>query len=470
LLIEELGVAYAERTSVIQKAHEAALDYETLQRAEQALEEQKRLLEQRVQERTNELSEANAALQEEIATRRRYAERLQGVREIDKAILSAQSPEATAGAALLQLHPLLPCEHASVVEFNPDSGRATILASIYEGKVVSGGGWALAAEQMGQARVLRFGQLHRVLNARNLFGVHPTDPSARGDTWPLIVDVPLNAEDTLVGVLNLSMRSPAAFTREHEEIAEEVAAQLALAIRQARLFAEVSVGRERMRALSRRLVEVQETERRFMAHELHDEIGQLLTGLKLTLELPGHESDEPPTENVKEAIALADELMERVRQLSLDLRPQILDDLGLVPALDWLFKRYFKQTLIGIQFRHSTMRGRLPTLLETAAFRIVQEALSNIARHAGVKEATVRLWLDERHLGVQIEDKGAGFDTEQALEGRTSCGVAGMRERAVMLGGVFSLESHTGKGTRVMVELPLSAGAPLASDEAGGAP
>ncbi|HAV65268.1 MAG TPA: hypothetical protein DCY13_23210 [Verrucomicrobiales bacterium] len=455
LLIEEIGPAFEERTSLLQKAHEAALAYEKLLRAEQALAEQKHLLEQRVQERTAELSRANAALQHEIATRQRYAERLQGLREIDRAILAARSPEEIAEAALRRLDPLLPCEHAGVVELNPESGRATVLAAIHGGELSSGRGWRLSPAQLREARVLSSGELHRTTNAANLFELRPDRPGREPGVWPLIVDLPLVAEETLVGVLTLATRTPAAFTLEHEEIAGEIAAQLAISIRQARLFAQLSAGREQMRALSLRLVDVQETERRFMAHELHDEIGQLLTGLKLTLELSGHESGHPPDANVREAIALADELMERVRQLSLDLRPQILDDLGLLPALHWLFKRYHRQTGVQVRFRHTSLEGRLPSQLETAAFRIVQEALSNIARHAGVQEASVRVWQNGARLGVLVEDRGRGFDVEQALAGHASCGVAGMRERAVMLGGEFHLESNDGEGTRLMVELPL---------------
>ncbi|MCW5556536.1 MAG: GAF domain-containing sensor histidine kinase, partial [Verrucomicrobiae bacterium] len=300
-------------------------------------------------------------------------------------------------------------------------------------------------------QVLTTGATHRIRGAPNHFAM-----DAR--VWELILDVPLIADDTLVGVLNLATHSPDAWTQEHEEIAQEIAAQLALAFRQSWLFAQISAGRERLRALSLRLVDVQETERRFMAHELHDEIGQLLTGLKLTLELPSHEAAEPPGPNVSEAIAVVDELMTRVRQLSLDLRPQVLDDLGLMPALDWLFKRYLKQTGIRVHFKHAIVRRRLPSQLETAAFRIVQEALTNIARHAGVQEASVRLWLDEDILGVQIEDAGAGFDGKKALAGHASSGVAGMRERALMLGGDFTLEANPGKGTRLTVELPLNAG------------
>jgi signal transduction histidine kinase len=142
--------------------------------------------------------------------------------------------------------------------------------------------------------------------------------------------------------------------------------------------------------------------------------------------------------------------------LSLDLRPQVLDDLGLMPALDWLFKRFFQQTGIRVKFKHTPLSGRMPAQLETAVFRIVQEALTNVARHAGVKEATVRLWSNGSSLGVQVEDRGAGFDSELALAGRDSSGLAGMRERALMLGGEFTLDSRPGAGTRVTVELPLS--------------
>ena len=455
LVIERLGSAYEERTSIVQKAHEAALAYERLERAEQALAEQKRLLEERVRERTAELSQTNAALREEIALRRRYAERLESMREIDKAILAAQSPKAIAEAALRRLYPLLPCEHACVLELDPASGCATVLARVDRGQLTGAGGEQLSSEQLEMAGVLKSAQLLRIANGPNLFDLRGHD-SAGSRLWPLILDVPLIAEETVVGVLNLATQSAAAVTQEHEEIAQAVAAQLAVAIRQAQLFAQISAGRKRLRALSLRLVETQEAERRFMAHELHDEIGQILTGLKLTLKTPVQPVPEQPAGGRAEAIAMVDELLNRVRQLSLDLRPQVLDDLGLMPALDWLFKRYLQQTGIRVQFKHTPLSGRMPAQLETAVFRIVQEALTNVARHAGVKAATVRLWSNGDSLGVQVEDRGAGFDFEQAMAGRDSSGLAGMRERALMLGGEFTLDSRPGAGTRLTVELPLN--------------
>jgi signal transduction histidine kinase len=267
--------------------------------------------------------------------------------------------------------------------------------------------------------------------------------------------LPLVAEENAIGILVLATDSPDQFTSEREAVAVEVGSQLAVALQQARLFAQVSAGREQLRALSFRLVEVQEAERRFIASELHDEIGQALTGLKLSLEMTQSQTRPRHEAGLSETLTMLDELTQRVRQLSLDLRPPVLDDLGLLPALDWLIQRFCKQTSIRVDLRHTTFEKRLPASLEAAAFRIVQEALTNVARHASVKEATVRLWSDKEFLGVQIEDKGAGFDFEKVRASRVSCGLSGMRERAVLLGGRFTLDSASGSGTRVTVELPL---------------
>jgi signal transduction histidine kinase len=168
---------------------------------------------------------------------------------------------------------------------------------------------------------------------------------------------------------------------------------------------------------------------------------------------------EPVRARLNEAADLTNTLIKHVRSLSLGLRPQMLDDLGLLVALDWHFKRYTQQTNIRVNFRHTPVAQRLPTLLETAVYRVVQEALTNAARHAHVDEVTVRLWVDHERAGVQVEDCGAGFDAGKALAARASTGLSGMRERAELLGGEFTLESNPGKGTRLTVELPLAASA-----------
>ncbi len=204
----------------------------------------------------------------------------------------------------------------------------------------------------------------------------------------------------------------------------------------------------RLQYLSRRLLDVQEGERRRLARELHDEIGQTLTGLKLSLEAAARR----PAGDQTEAIDRAQEL---VLELSLDLRPSMLDDLGLGPALEWHFRRYTAQTGVQVRFENPALNGRLPAEVETAAYRIVQEALTNVARYSGAHEAVVRLWREGPSLHVQVADDGSGFDSQTAVSAGTSSGLSGMQERAELLGGRLTLESHPGGGTRLTAELPL---------------
>jgi len=142
--------------------------------------------------------------------------------------------------------------------------------------------------------------------------------------------------------------------------------------------------------------------------------------------------------------------------LSLGLRPTMLDDLGLLPALLWLTKRFADQTGVHVHLEHAGLDRRFAPEIETAVYRIVQEALTNVARHASVKEATARIWATQDSLHVQVEDRGKGFRVEGALAAPTSSGLSGMRERAVALGGDLIVESTPGVGTRVTLQVPLS--------------
>lgn len=254
-------------------------------------------------------------------------------------------------------------------------------------------------------------------------------------------------------------QAEAALRRAHDELEKRVEQRTAeLASSNAALVEEVDErirAEKMMRSLSLRLVEVQESERRFMARELHDEIGQVLTGLKLTLDLLHEKAPTDLKPQLNDAVGSLNDLMARVRKLSLDLRPQMLDDLGLLPALDWHFKRYTAQTGIAVEFKQRGLNGRMPSQLETAAYRLIQESLTNVARYADVKQTTVRVWKDDVNLGVQVEDRGRGFDAQQALAAAASNGLSGMRERAELLGGQFTIDSTPGQGTRVTVEMPL---------------
>jgi len=270
------------------------------------------------------------------------------------------------------------------------------------------------------------------------------------------ITLPLRSGERISGMLNLMWVRTAGLDASKIPVLSHLASALALAIERSRLFEEVKAGRERLQALSLRIMEVQESERRHLARELHDEIGQYLTGLRFLLDAVGCQATAPLGHELRDARGMIDDLITRIRDLSLDLRPAMLDDFGLLPALLWLFDRYTVQTAVKVQFAHHGMHARLPREIETAAFRIVQEGLTNAARYAQVDEVAVRLAGDDRELTVRVADEGAGFDSTEVSASRRGSGLAGMRERAELLGGRLHVASAPGAGTRLTAVLPLA--------------
>jgi PAS domain S-box-containing protein len=262
---------------------------------------------------------------------------------------------------------------------------------------------------------------------------------------------PLQIEGKIIGVVTVGSATRRRFTREELELLLLVADRAAPAVERARLMETVHTAHDRLEALSRRLVEVQEAERAEIARELHDDVGQLLTGLNLMVEAGDLE-----TESRGEIKRVVGELIARVRDLSVSLRPPMLDALGLLPALLWQIERFEAQSRIQVTFRHANLDRRFPSEVETAAFRIVQEALTNVARHASIERVEVEMTAEATRLLAQIEDRGAGFDVDAALTGPSS-GLAGMRERARLLGGSLTIDSTAGSGTRLRLVLPLPA-------------
>jgi signal transduction histidine kinase len=275
-----------------------------------------------------------------------------------------------------------------------------------------------------------------------------------------LLNVVIRGEPRPYGVLGANASHPRPFSPDDIHFLRAVANVLADAIGHAKVEEELQAARDRERRLrerlerhSRMVVEAQERERRRIARELHDEIGQILTGLKLTLE--GHDglSSGAVANRLARARELSVELLRRVHDLSLDLRPAMLDDLGLQPALLWLTERYHEQTGVQVALMCLGLEGRLRSEVETAAYRIVQEALTNVARHAGVDCAAVECALEDRHLRVEIVDHGRGFEVDAVPVGRSS-GLVGMEERARSTAGRLRVESAPGAGTTVVAELP----------------
>jgi len=212
---------------------------------------------------------------------------------------------------------------------------------------------------------------------------------------------------------------------------------------------------ERLQVMSRRLLKVQEAERRRLACELHDEIGQLLTGLELTLAASQRFEPDELRKNHAKIQRLIRDLTKYIRDMSLRLRPTMLDDLGLLPALLWHFRRCEEQLEVRVQFEHSGLDERMDAETETAAFRILQEALTNVARHADVDSALVQVRREQGRVFLRVQDHGVGFDAEAALTSGVSTGLSGMRERALLLGGQFSIDSIFEQGTTIYAELPV---------------
>ncbi len=280
----------------------------------------------------------------------------------------------------------------------------------------------------------------------------------KGQGLAAFLGIPLTARDHFLGVLGLYTKEEHQWSKEEIEFFTTLAVEAAIVVYNARLYEEVSASRGQLRALSRRLVEVQEKERRHIARELHDEIGQELTALRLKLEMGERLSGEEARASIDEAQRLVEELMRRVRSFSLDLRPAILDDLGLLAALLGHFERYEAQTGVRVDFRQNGIEGRFSSQVETAAYRIVQEALTNVAHYAGVKEVVVQLSATQGTLYIRVEDRGKGFDSRADLSSGVSSGLSGLRGRAELLGGKLVVESQIGGGTQITAELLLVEG------------
>ncbi len=212
-----------------------------------------------------------------------------------------------------------------------------------------------------------------------------------------------------------------------------------------------------LQRLSAKLVRAQEEERRTIARELHDEIGQALTAIKVELALA--ERSRPATDRAEEAFrearTITDRALQQVRDLSQLLHPAMLDDLGLPAALEWHLRRFSARTGIRAELLQERMDARLATEIETCVYRIAQEALTNVARHSGA--STCRLYLQRltHTVLLTIEDDGQGFSAAEPEPGAgRGLGLLGIQERVLGFRGTFRLESEAGKGTRLTVELP----------------
>jgi signal transduction histidine kinase/PAS domain-containing protein len=265
---------------------------------------------------------------------------------------------------------------------------------------------------------------------------------------------PVTASGKVIGLVELGRAGEDEYEPGATRLVEALAAQAAVAIQNSWLFQQVRSSNERLQSLARNLVEVQENERAYIARELHDEAGQVLSSLKLSLGRLEQDPECPPA--IRERLqALKDDtdcVLEDLHRLAMNLRPAVLDHLGLVAAL----KQYIgdvKTDQLSVQFKALGFEERrLRADLETSLYRIVQEALTNVVRHSSASSVAVFMKWDGGKVKVFIEDDGIGF-SQDPDDFKDRIGLIGMRERVEMLGGTLTIESSAGKGTAIIVEV-----------------
>jgi signal transduction histidine kinase len=420
-------------------------------RAEHALREANEALEHKVAARTADLAKANTALLEEVRTRRdaemelqRLNLRLQGLHSIDQAILQSLSARNAAHVATESIRRLLPVPLTEVWTLQGEPDGFTCLTGA-DGDT----------DRTCALDGVLFDLLDQIVNGKSLQLSHAASPFGGVEPWKQLAIFPLVAAEQIVGVLLLGSNEPLPLSQEELVIGNEIASSLAVTLNLANLFIEVNEGRERTRRLSRRVLDIQEEERRFLSRELHDEIGQHLTGMKAMLDASIKRLADQDTEELRRVVQIVNDLMSQVRQLSINLRPQMLDELGLIKALEWQLTRVKEQSHTEILFSHNEFE-RLPPHIEIAVFRIVQEALTNVTRHAQNASAEVRLFVDDDRCRIQIQDSGPGFDANAKLNAMRTAGLSGMTERAALLGGELIIESEPGNGACLTADLPLT--------------
>jgi signal transduction histidine kinase len=280
-----------------------------------------------------------------------------------------------------------------------------------------------------------------------------------GHAFTAIAAAPIRWGDEFLGVLDVLDEPPRTFSESDVELLSLLATQAAIAIKNARLYEEVESRREQLRGLAGYLQNAREEERTRIAREIHDEFGQALTALRIDLSwcakrLP----PEPPilAEKASNMIALVDDTIQLVRRVATELRPGLLDDLGLVAALEWQVEDFCRRTGIDCNLALGDEETfiDLERDLVTALFRVFQEALTNVVRHAGAEQVQIRMERGAGELILAVRDDGEGISATDVSNSQ-SLGLIGMQERVRPWDGDITFEGRPGQGTTVTVRIPL---------------
>jgi signal transduction histidine kinase len=372
----------------------------------------------------------------------RWSQQLQSLIEVGNALATETDLERLLDLVVRRLRELL---GARVVALLVPAGADQLRFAAVAGEEAEGLlGETISRSESKSGRVFAARRSERVDSVLDDPEVHQgvtRQLGARTGLW-----VPLVVRDRVIGVIEIHDKEgpDARFSNEDLRLAETFASRAAVAVELSQRVARDAV---------RRVVEAQEAERSRLARELHDETGQALTSILLGLKpLEDALADQPARAALAELREHVVSALHDVRRLAVELRPAVLDDFGLVPALERLIDSFAEQTDIRVDFRSALGEARLPNEVETTLYRVVQESLTNIVKHANAHKVSVSLARRGSAVAAVIEDDGAGFDQRAVRE--EGMGLLGMRERLALLDGRLEIESRPGAGTTIVAEVP----------------
>ncbi|MBX7185750.1 MAG: PAS domain S-box protein [Vicinamibacteria bacterium] len=383
--------------------------------------------------------------------------RLSAIQRVMDAALLHRSLDDLLAALLSRLRAALHLESSTVMLIDPKTHE--LFARAWDGHYVPDIGTVRVPLGKGlSGRIATEGRPLIVNDGAviDIEGIKGTAHAARTSGQALI-GAPLEVGGRIIGAVTAAAAKPRRFSNDDLEIIRLVADRAGPAIERARLVNEAQEAQERLAALSRRLLSAHEDERRRVAGELHDELGQILTAVKINLESLALSDPAAAALRLADATRSVDHAMHRVRDIALDLRPSVLDDLGLPPALRWYVDRFARAAKVEARVAIDAV-PELDPQIETACFRVAQEALTNVARHAQAKQVRLNLSLVPDGLELSVVDDGIGFDvTEGRLKAArgASMGLLGMEERVSLAGGRFEVTATKGGGTRVRALFPV---------------
>ncbi len=390
----------------------------------------------------------------DVTTERQLEDRLAAVHILGRELVLTRDKQTVAQVAVDAARMLLQCQLCAL--WLMDKNEGTLICQTIR-----------AAEQIENTAMLHWDSENGITTDVVQSGEPIYLPDVQSDTryidYGLNIHsklcVPLKIENRVIGVFCADSKNPAAFGEDDIQLFSTLADQTAMAIENAELFQREREQRESLRALATRLTETEESERRRLAQELHDRVGQNLTALGINLNVLRTQMSSKTADSVRDrlddSLALVQQTTKRIRNVMDDLQPPVLEDYGLTATLRWYSAQFATRTGIQVIVQGEEPALRPPIAVENVLFRIVQEALTNVAKHAQATQVTITVEMDDKMASLIVSDDGIGFDLAHVSESdeRQRWGLLTMAERAEAMGGHFSIESHPQQGTRIIVEV-----------------